>query len=248
MGLATLFGWAIGLAGLAATLALRARLERVARAEHELRGPATVLCMACERLRDDPAAQGHAEALEAELARLRAGLADLTAARTGRGRRAAPELLELERLARSAVAGWQPALEDAGRAARVDWRAGRPRVAADAGRMAQALGNLVSNAAEHGAGPVELRSRRTTGGVRVEVRNGRAGSAGREERPRRDRGRGLGIAAQAARSAGGHLELVQEPGEVVAALELPVLGAEPVEAAPVEVAEPVEADPAPDAA
>ena len=65
MGLAALFGWVFGVAALAAVLVLRVRLERVARAEHELRGPATVLCMACERLRNDPAAQGHAEALEA---------------------------------------------------------------------------------------------------------------------------------------------------------------------------------------
>jgi signal transduction histidine kinase len=216
--LLALGGWLFGLAGLAAAFLLRVRLERVARAEHELRGPATVLCMACERLRRDPAAQGHAEALEAELARLRAGLADLTAARTGRGRRARPQPLELEALARSAMAGWQPALESRGRRSHIDWRAGRPRVVADRGRLAQALGNLVANAAEHGSGPVELRSRPTAGGVRVEVRNGRP----KRSSPRGERGRGLGIAARAAESAGGRLELVREPDEVVAALELPV--------------------------
>jgi signal transduction histidine kinase len=219
----TFLGWATALAALAAALLLRVRLERVARAEHELRGPATVLCMACERLRNDPAAQGHAEALEAELARLRAGLADLTAARTGRRRREPPATLELERLARSAVAGWQPALEAEGRSATVRWRAGRPRVTADRGRLAQALGNLVANAAEHGTGPVELRSRRAASAVRVEVRNGRRdveSSAPRESR--HDRGRGLRIAALAAESAGGRLRVVPEPDQVVAALELPV--------------------------
>ena len=173
MRLATLFGWATGLSGLGTALALRARLERVARAEHELRGPATVLCMACERLRRDPAAQGHAEALETELARLRAGLADLTAARTGRRRVAPPAPVDLEPLARGALAAWRPALESADRPAEVRWRAGRPRITADPGRLAQALGNLVANAAEHGDGRVELRSARTAGGVRLEVRNGR---------------------------------------------------------------------------
>jgi signal transduction histidine kinase len=219
-------GWALALVSLAAAAVLRARLERVARAEHELRGPATVLCMACERLRSDPAAQGHAEALEAELARLRAGLADLTAARTGKRRRLAPEPLELERVARSAVAGWQPALQASGREARIEWRAGRPRLVADRGRVAQALGNLVANAAEHGEGPLEVRSDRTERGVRLEVRSGRPkpqAAGGRKARALwGGRGRGLGIAARAARSAGAHLELVPEPTHVVAAVELPV--------------------------
>ncbi|HEX2233795.1 MAG TPA: hypothetical protein VHG69_10575 [Thermoleophilaceae bacterium] len=224
-----------------AVVVLRARLERVARAEHELRGPATVLCMACERLRQDPAAQGHAEALEAELARLRAGLADLTAARAGKRRRLAPGPLELERIARSAVAGWQPALESRGREVRIDWRAGRPRLVADRGRLAQALGNLVANAAEHGEGPVELRSDRTERGVRLEVRNGRPSpEAGAERASAALRGgRGLGIAARAARSAGARLELVPERKQVAAVLELPLADANPPVDAP---------DPTPDAA
>jgi len=232
IALLSLGGWLAAFGGLAGMLMLHARLERVARAEHELRGPATVLGMACERLREDPVAQGHAEALETELARLRAGLADLTAARTGERRGPAPAPLDLERLARSAVAGWKPALERDRRPVRIQWRAGRPKITADRGRLAQALGNLVANAAEHGSGPVELRSRRTAGGVRVEVRNGPPQGYS----PRRDGGRGLGIAARGARSAGGHLELVPEPDRVVAALELPV------------EAELHKADPTPDAA
>jgi signal transduction histidine kinase len=240
-------GWLLAPTGFAAALLLRARLEAVARAEHELRGPASVLCMACERLRRDPAAQGHAEALDAELARLRAGLADLTAARTGRARPAMPGPVELERLARSAMAGWQPTLASAGRSARVRWRAGPSRITADPGRLAQALGNLFANAAEHGGGPVELRGARTERGVRVEVRNrrperdtgsdrgprgGRRFPRGGRRFPRGNRGRGLRIAAGAARSVGGRLEVVPDPDEVVAAIELPV----------------EEADPAPDAA
>ena len=127
------------------------------------------------------------------------------------------------------MAGWQPALEAEGRPALVRWRAGRPRITADPGRLAQALGNLVANAAEHGIGPVELRSRRTGGVVRVEVRNGRpkepgagSGRAAANDRARDARGRGLRIAAQAAGSAGGSLRVVPEPDQVVAALELPV--------------------------
>ena len=44
-------------------------------------GAATALALVCEALRRDPAASGHAAVIEAQLDRLRAGLADLEAAR-----------------------------------------------------------------------------------------------------------------------------------------------------------------------
>jgi hypothetical protein len=231
-------GWGFAIAALATALVLRARLELVAGAEHELRGPLTVLGLACEQLRCEPTGRRHAELLEPQLARLRSGLADLTAARQGRRSRDRPVPVELEGFARSALAGWRPALRRAGRGARVDWPAGRVEVVADRGRLAQALGNLLANAAEHGAGPLELRGRRLEGAVRVEVRNAArprsvkrplevtsaksAPELGSASRPRGERGRGLGIAARAAASAGGRLELERDGGEVVAALELPV--------------------------
>ena len=60
--------------------------ELVARAEHELRGAATALALACETLRRDPAAGGHAAMIDAQLDRLRAGLEELEVARgTGGG-------------------------------------------------------------------------------------------------------------------------------------------------------------------
>lgn len=57
--------------------------ELIARAEHELRGAATALALVCETLRRDPAADGHAEVIDAQLDRLRAGLEDLSRARSG---------------------------------------------------------------------------------------------------------------------------------------------------------------------
>ena len=226
-----LSGWFVAVVAAAVALVLRGRLEAVARAEHELRGPATVLFLACERLRREPAGRRHAGAIELQLARLRAGLADLAAARRGRRAPVRPEPVELNRFARAAMEGWGPSLRAAGRDARIDWRAGRARVVADRGRLAQALGNLLANAAEHGEGPIELRGRRVSGGIRVEVRN-----AARAERPTGrdggnagsprslgadDRGRGLDIASRAAASAGGRLDVDREEDEVVAALELP---------------------------
>jgi signal transduction histidine kinase len=213
-------GWVLAVALCAALLLARTRLELVARAEHELRGPVTVLSLAAERVRRDPMAGRHGPALESELERLRIGLADLVAARRGRRARGRSARVDAERLVDGALAGWRPVLAGAGRAARLDWRAGRRVVEAHPGRLAQVLGNLLANAAEHGDGPVEIRGRSLPGGVRVEVRNsagsppGRAAGAG-------GRGRGIPIAAAAAEDAGGRLEVAARDGAVVAALELP---------------------------
>ena len=223
--LISLAAWGAAAAAVLVALRLRARLEAVARAEHELRGPVTVLCLACERMRREPAARRHAQALELELARLRAGLADLAAARHGRVASGPREPVELNRIARSALAGWSPSLREAGRDVHVDWTAGSARVVVDRGRLAQALGNLVANAAEHGSGPLELRGRRVNGAVRVEVRN--AAAAEGRWAPDGERGRGLDIAARAAASAGGRLDFVAEGDRVVAALELPIAEREP---------------------
>jgi signal transduction histidine kinase len=182
---------------------LRRRLELVARAEHELRGPVAVVSLAVERMRREPAGRRYAVALDAELERLRAGLADLSAARAGRRRPPRPGRSELEPLVRSGVEAWRAA----GRAVRLDWRAGQVAVHADRGQLAQALGNLLSNAWRHGEGPVELRAERRGGAVHVEVRNRKR--------------HGLRIASEAAREAGGHVSVRDEGDGVVASLELP---------------------------
>jgi signal transduction histidine kinase len=212
-----LIGWGIAAVMAAAVIALSHRLELVAQAEHEVRGPATVLSLAVERLRRDPGARRHVQPLDVELERLAAALDDLRAARRG-GRAAPPSTaVDLEGMAHAAVESWRPALDARGRAARVDWRAAGARVAAAPGRVAQALGNLVANAVEHGDGPVELRGRRTAGGVRLEVVNG-------------ERGRGLAVASAAAREAGGRLAFEARGGEAVAAVELPATDEDPAAA------------------
>jgi signal transduction histidine kinase len=204
-------GWAIAVALALDALRLRRRLELVARAEHELRGPLTAFGLGLESARRGRPVAG---VLYAELERARTALADLSAARRGRRALAAPRRLELERLARSSAAAW---------GARLEWRAGAARVDGDAGRLAQALGNLLANAAEHGAGDVVLRAERAAGrgGVRLEVANA---DAARGPADVRDRGRGLAIAAAAARSAGGRLATRRAGGEFRAILDLPLAG------------------------
>ena len=185
-------GWAVAVVLAVALLRLRRRLELVARAEHELRGPLTAFALGLERVPG-------AAPLHAELERAKVALDDLTAARRGRRAPARAAEVDLERLVRSSAAAW---------GAQVDWRAAAGPVTADEGRLAQALGNLLSNAAEHGDGTVRIRVRRRGRAIGVAIANP-------------DRGRGLGIAAAAARDAGARLSVERPAGEFRATLEIP---------------------------
>lgn len=204
-----------------AVVGLRRRLELVARASHELRGPAAALSLSAAVLRREPGGIRRALVLEAQLDRMCAGLDDLEAARTGRRAVARPAVVPLERVVRGAAAGWAPVARSSGRQVRFRWDGVPAAVRADRGRLAQALGNLVANAVEHGSGPVELRGRRAGGRVRVEVRDG-GHAAARRPSSRHDRGRGLVIATQAVEEAGGSLVVERREDGTTAAIELPV--------------------------
>jgi hypothetical protein len=207
---ATGWGLALSLAARCAVLERRAaaavrRLDAAGDAEHELRGALTAFGLGLDRLGRDPLGRRLGRSLASELERARAALADLSAAWSGAPPPSRSEPLALDRLARSAVAAWQPAARRAGRRVQFDWRAGPVRVRADRGRLAQVLGNLLANAIEHGSGPVRVEARREKGRVRLEVVNGLReepadgdrGTAGR------GRGRGLRIAGRAAAARGG---------------------------------------------
>jgi signal transduction histidine kinase len=171
--------------------------ELVARAEHELRGAATALALACETLRRDPAARSHAAVIDAQLDRLRAGLDDLQRARTGQDSRSVPDHVDMPVLIEAASKPWDTSFE---------WEGGPAPVSIDRRRFAKALGNVLANAAEHGSGDICVTGSAHNGGVRLQVRN---------------RGRGLLIAAEAAEELGGSLsfEIVDETA--VATLDLP---------------------------
>lgn len=179
--------------------------DLIARAEHELRGAATALALACETLRRDPAAGGHAATIDAQLDRLRAGLEDLDAARRG-GRASAGaeadaaerrESVELSSLTHAAAQPWETSFE---------WEGGPAPANLDRRRFAQALGNVLANAAEHGSGRIRVTGRAHNGGVRLQVRN---------------RGRGLVIASEAAEEMGGSLSFEIVDHVAVATLDLP---------------------------
>jgi signal transduction histidine kinase len=216
-------GWAAALALFGVVLVLRSRLELAARAEHELRGPVTVISLAAESLRREAATARHARALELELDRLRAGLADLREARRGRLAPSRVAAVDAAETLRGAVAGWRPALRRSGRELSARWDGEAGPVRTDRGRLAQALGNLLANADEHGAGEVRLEGRRDRSRLVLVVRNG-AGSGAAARGGRGDRGRGLAIAASAAEAVGGELSVQEEGDATVARLELPADG------------------------
>ncbi|HEX8054375.1 MAG TPA: ATP-binding protein [Thermoleophilaceae bacterium] len=252
-------GWGVAAAAAARVAVLRRqlrdaerRLDAGADAEHELRGAVTAFGLALDRLARDPRGRRLAMSLGSELERARTALGDLGAARQGEPAAPRSERFALDRLARSAAAAWQPAALAAGRRVELDWRAGPASVRGDRGRLAQALGNLLANAVEHGTGPIRLEARRTGGRVRLEVVNGlreardeaaaggpaagrRLGEAaldvsacaepsGRRLGEAAPRGRGLRIASRAVAASGGSLSIARGGGRASAAIELPLGG------------------------
>jgi signal transduction histidine kinase len=203
---------------------LRRRAGLVADAAHELRGPLTAISLGIEALRRQPAARRRAEALATELCRMEVAADDVSAAARGRRAPERPTRLGLERLVNASRESWQPAAERRGGRVAFDWAADGATVRADKRRLAQAFGNLIANAVEHGGGEIVVRGRRANGAIRVEVED-RGGPAPmpRERRSERDRGRGLAIAARGLEHAGGRLVSFDRPkGGRVAVAELPV--------------------------
>lgn len=172
--------------------------ERIARAEHELRGATAALTLACDAIRRNPDIPNPAEVIDVQLDRLRAGLAELAAARESGAPPCAPEPVELSSLARAASQPW--------RHAAFEWEGGPITAEVDRPRFAQALGNILANASEHGSGEVRVTGRAHDGGVRLQVRN---------------RGRGLRIASAAAEEMGGRLSFEVDGDTAVATLDLP---------------------------
>jgi two-component system, OmpR family, sensor histidine kinase MtrB len=221
-----LLGWLLASGAAARALVLRRRLELVADAEHELRGPLAALALAAEAARRR-SGQVAAGALEGQLERAGAGLDALAAARCGRRARMRAARQELGGLVERAAEAWRAAGADV----RLDWPAGDTAALVDPGRLSQALGNLLANAVEHGDGPLTLRGTSTGGRVRIELRNrdriadraaSRAGRSLGRAASRAGRGRGLPIAQRAVREAGGALTFASDDDGTAVAIEFPL--------------------------
>ena len=234
MNALALAGWLVALGAFAMLALWRARLGSrlalVAEASHELRGPLTAVQLGLAGLARDtlPAAtRRRAASLDLELRRANRALADLAAA--PEGRRAPDEVgpVDVADLLEEAGDAWAGVASAFGTRVVVEPPAEWWVVRADRVRLAQALGNLLANAVEHGAGPVTLRARRGESGLRIEVVDaGRGLPLGPAPVPPHAgrRGHGLAVAARVAERCGGRLVAESLGGGLhVVALDLPEL-------------------------
>jgi signal transduction histidine kinase len=207
----------------AATVAvLRRRAALAARVAHEVRGPLCTGLLGLERL-----ARGHdaatLAAVELELRRAALALDDLH----GGGTPAARETVDVGALLAAARPAWSALAARHGSSVAVDAPVGLV-VSGERLRLAQACGNLVANAVEHGGGAVAVRARAAGGVVRIEVTDGGPGLPSPVEalvvraRARRGRrGHGLAVAAAVAERHGGRLASGPSAQGARVVLELP---------------------------
>jgi signal transduction histidine kinase len=229
-----LFAWGVALAAMTvAALAwreLRRGRELVARACHELRGPLTAahLALHAGARHGDPTAAGRLAAIELELRRAGLALDDLAAARAGRRAGDRDEVVDVAALIADQAASWKAIAPLFGCELRVANGSPNALVRGDRVRLAQAIGNLLANALEHGAGTVEVGVRSIAGRVRVEVSDEGAGLpapvtelARRPRAGRGRRGRGLAIATDIVSRHGGRIVSAPSARGARLAIELP---------------------------
>jgi len=228
-------GWlaALGVAT-AWRIVLARRMELVARACHELSGPLTAARLALRlatHATPASAPRGPLAAVELELGRAGLALADLAAARRGVRAGDRIETFGLAPLLVDAAAAWRPTAWTKGVSLRLDPPPKAVVLRGNRLRLAQACGNLLANAIEHGGGEVLLRASASRHTVRIEVLDDGPGLpapvAELTRRPRGgrgQRGRGLAIAADAAARYGGRLAAAPSERGARLVLELPIPG------------------------
>ena len=243
-GVAVLLGaWvAVGVGAVVSAVGRRvagARVEAVARACHELRAPLTAVRLGLELASRAGGGLSAAQlrALDLELARATLALDDLAAVGSlfagervaGQGR--GGEDVDVAALLADSAEAWRAAAVAAGARLEVRWSGAPAHVVGDRARLAQATGNLIANAIEHGGGAIELRGRAAGGSVRIDVIDDGAGLpvpvadlARRARGGRGARGRGLAIASSIARDHGGRLAGAPSQRGARLVLELPVVG------------------------
>ena len=227
---------AVACVGIALWARGRARGELLARACHEIRGPLTSVGLGVHlSARLGEMSPDRARAIELELDRAALAVSDAASlARAGWGRCQpdpdAMRLIDLAALLLDSIGAWRPAA--GARELSLELPVGFDvEVWGQRARLAQATGNLIANALEHGGGPVRVTAACRAGAVWVEVCDCGPGlpapiaalNAGRRRRPgRRERGHGLRVVAEVARAHGGRVFSAPAQTGARVVLELPV--------------------------
>jgi signal transduction histidine kinase len=239
MTLVTVVSWVIAAlaltAGLHARLGLARRMEAVARACHEVRGPLTSVGLGISLgARPGGLSLARLHAIETEINRAALAVEDLAAVSRPRPRPvvAIPDRVSMADLITDAVIAAEGRAASAGRTVQGGWEGPDAVVLAERLRLAQALGNLVANAVEHGAGTVRVRGCARGPDAHLEVVDDGPGLpasvAELVSRPRAGRGargRGLAIASSIARRYGGTLTTAPATQGAVLVLTLPAVAA-----------------------
>ena len=248
---ATVAGWVSAAAAGALALTLRQvlarRMEAMARACHELRGPLTAARLGLQLGADvGGVSVARLRAIDLELGRAALSLDDLQCAGHrplrvhAKSARPAPRRLQavdVRALLCDAVEAWHATAESQGIELRMRWSGPPVHVWGDRFRLAQATGNLIANAIEHGASPVSVVGQADGRSVRIEVSDGGQGLpapvsqlASRARAGRGRRGRGLAIASAVADSHGGRLAAAPSERGARLVLELPARAGRPAQA------------------
>jgi signal transduction histidine kinase len=236
MSLAACTGWlftvVLVVAGTLVQRVAAARQEAVTRACHELRGP-----LAAARLGLDLGGRGRTlsaaqlRAIGSELGRASLALDDLAEARRG-GARPPIEagLVDLCALLTDSVEAWRASASAAGVELQLAERAATAVVRGERLRLAQAAGNLIANAIEHGGPRIQVEVSVSGGLAQIGVCDDGPGLPDsisdltrRARRGGGTRGRGLAIVAGIAAVHGGRLRAVSAERGAHLIIELPAV-------------------------
>jgi two-component system OmpR family sensor kinase len=202
---------------------LEAQLQSLAQPLHELRGALTALELGLALAERSPGSRWRlkecVESLRPSLERAALGARDIDALRRGENSAvAAKGDVNFNTLVLRNARAWALLAPSYAATLEVDWRAGPVRVIGHAGRLQQALDNLIANALEHGGGSVLVEGERRGRLVHVLLSDGGPGLPrplgatvnGNGSHPAASsskRGHGLAIARAVIQEHGGRLGL-----------------------------------------